>query len=152
MSVGGGPSVIFGHAAAGTTQKTRIFLLRGCEALPVHPSKDIRLCNRDATPPRAYAHRSIDIVHWDDAAMAKTATRKTKAAGRDAKSASGSAANNTVRAAAAATLVNKRRTHGVIAAAAGKSGRKPAVKMRKTRRTRDITGDSGARVPVNQII
>jgi len=86
------------------------------------------------------------------AAMAKTATRKTKAAGRDAKSASGSAANKTARAAAAAPPVNKRRTHGVIAAAAGKSGRKPAAKMPKPRRNRDIAGDSGTRVPVNRII
>jgi DNA-binding MarR family transcriptional regulator len=83
------------------------------------------------------------------AAMAKTATRKTKAASRDAKS----AANKTARAAAAATLVNKRRTHGgAIAVAADKSGRKPAANMPKTRRTRDIAGDSGTRVPVNQII
>jgi DNA-binding MarR family transcriptional regulator len=82
------------------------------------------------------------------AAMAKTATRKTKAASGGAKS----AANKTARAAAAATLVNKRRSHGVAAPAAGKSGRKPAAKMPKTRRTRDIAGDSGTRVPVNQII
>jgi DNA-binding MarR family transcriptional regulator len=79
------------------------------------------------------------------AAMAKTATRKTKAASGGAKSAANKRAP-------AATLVNKRRTNGVIAVAAGKSGRKPAAKMPKTRRTRDIAGDSGTRVPVNQII
>jgi DNA-binding MarR family transcriptional regulator len=96
---------------------------------------------------RARIVRSI-LLTGTIAAMAKTVTRKTKAAGRDAKS----DATKTARAAAAATLVNKRRTHGAIASATGKSGRKPAVKMPKTRRTRDVAGDSGPRVPVNQII
>jgi len=100
---------------------------------------------------RALIARSMSFTRTI-AAMAKTATRKTKAANRDAKSASGSAANKTARVTSAATRVNKRRTHGVIAAAAGKSGSKPAAKMPKTRRTRDAVGDSGARVPVNQII
>jgi DNA-binding MarR family transcriptional regulator len=86
------------------------------------------------------------------AAMAKTATRNTKAAGGDAKSASGSAANKRTRATAAATLENKRRTHGLIAVAAGKYGRKPAVTMPKARRSSDTAGDSGTRVPVNQIV
>lgn len=86
------------------------------------------------------------------AAMPKTAIRKTKAAGRDAKSAPGSGANKRTRAAAAATSVNTRRTHGVMAAAAGKSASKPAAKMRKTRRPRESAGDSGVHVPVNQII
>ena len=100
---------------------------------------------------RALIARSMSFTRTI-AAMAKTATRKTKAANRDAKSASGSAANKTARVTSAATRVNKRRTHGVIAAAAGKSGSKPAAKMPKNRRTRDAVGDSGARVPVNQII
>ena len=86
------------------------------------------------------------------AAMAKTATRKTKATGRDAKSAPGSAANRMARTTAATTPANKRRILGAIAAAAGKSGGKPAAKMPKIRRTRDIAGEGGARVPVNQII
>jgi DNA-binding MarR family transcriptional regulator len=83
--------------------------------------------------------------------MAKTATRKTKAAGRGAKSASGSVANKTARAAAAITPGNKRRIHGAMAVA-GQSGSKPTAKMQKIRRTRDSTGDGSARVPVNQII
>jgi len=84
--------------------------------------------------------------------MAKTATRKTKTAGRAAKSTSGSVANKTARKAAAAIPVNKRRNHRGIAAAAGTSAGKAAAKMPKTRRTRDTAGDGGTRVPFNQII
>lgn len=84
--------------------------------------------------------------------MAKTATRKTKAVRRGAKAASSSTASKTARATAATTTLNKRRSRGAMAATAGKSGIKPAAKMPKTRRNRDTGGDSGARVPVNQII
>ena len=81
----------------------------------------------------------------------KTFTNKTKAGRRDAKSAS-SSSNPAAHGTSPSTRVNKRRTLGVIAAPAGTSGVKPAAKMPKARRTRNTSGDSGARVPVNEII